>query len=94
MSEPWPESPAGDMAPILAASVAEAKARHPSSACERLNDHWCDRCGARAAYRVRKAGDSPLRKLEFCGHHFRKHFPAMEPQGWIITGVNPDLVNV
>lgn len=36
----------------------------------------CDRCGAQAYVRVtlHKGGE-----LLFCGHHARKHLPALEP---------------
>lgn len=38
----------------------------------------CDACGAQAFAAATK-GDM---LLLFCGHHFRKHSPALDNQGW------------
>src|SRR5688572_9210476 len=100
----WPADPQGDMAPILEASVEAAKKRHPSgnasspgvilTAVDR-----CDGCGAGAVYRVtnRKVIDhlgvlGKTYTLDFCGHHWRKNFPGMVDQGWVVIGGNPDLL--
>lgn len=29
--------------------------------------------------------------LDWCRHHFYKHFPAQVADGWKVTGANPDL---
>lgn len=106
MTGTWPADPRGDMAPVLQASVEAAKMRHPSglrasgdplTAADR-----CDGCGAGAAYRVEKERlHQPegyaqpyvnVQALEFCGHHWRKHFPKMVDDGWTIVAVNPDLI--
>ncbi len=36
----------------------------------------CDRCGAQAYVRVTLTSGG---ELLFCGHHARKHLPALEP---------------
>ena len=101
----YPTDPYGDMVPILEASIEAAKSRHPSGkaipmeATEELTEpsplivltpaDRCDNeCPAGAAYRL------ALRemRLEFCGHHHRKHFPEMEKWGWVVIGTNPDIV--
>lgn len=94
MSAPWPADPRGDMVPILEASVEAAKQRHPSGSSSAqgvtLNaTDRCDGCGAGAVYRVSRNGGA---LFDFCGHHWRKHFPKMVDEGWVIAGVNPDLV--
>lgn len=38
----------------------------------------CDSCGAQA-FAAAVKGDM---LLMFCGHHFRKHAPALDAQGW------------
>lgn len=91
--QPWPDDPNGSMIPILEASMEEAKKRHPSSrpggpgvllnAADR-----CDRCSAAAAYIVHR---EDIGDLMFCLHHWRKHFPSMSPQGWVVVGGNPSL---
>jgi hypothetical protein len=94
MTGTWPADPDGDMTHILTASVEVAMARHPSSqpapsggftltAADR-----CDTCPAAAAYRVRKERST----LDFCAHHWRRHFPAMADQGWTVIGGNPTQV--
>lgn len=100
----WPADPDGDMTPILEASVEAAKERHPSGKDIGTGAHEaiegavvgevlvaadrCDNdCPAAALYRL------ALRemRLDFCGHHQRKHFPEMEKWGWTIIGRNPEL---
>ncbi len=51
----------------------------------------CDSgCPAAAVYRVsHKAGYEQT--LDFCLHHWRKHFPAMSSKGWAVVGANPEL---
>ena len=44
---------------------------NPLTASER-----CDRCGAQAYVRVILTSGG---ELLFCGHHARKHLPALEP---------------
>jgi hypothetical protein len=99
-----PDNPDGDMAPVLAASVAEAIARHPSgkgigmatlTAADR-----CDACGAAAAYRVgtdreQVGTEIVYRKvLDYCLHHWRKHYPKMSEQGWGIVSARPDINDI
>lgn len=92
----WPADPDGDMTPILEASVEAAKTRHPSGvgkpgAVQLTAADRCDNnCGAGAAYRVAHKLKPMI--LDFCGHHFRKHFPAMVDQEWAVVGGNPDLL--
>ncbi|WP_432112756.1 DUF7455 domain-containing protein [Streptomyces sp. S1] len=66
----------------------------------------CDRCGAAAGYRVIvppfdpdawvgfDEPDGPRKvepyTLDFCVHHWRKHFPVME--GWVVIGGNPQVI--
>ncbi|GHF94409.1 DUF7455 domain-containing protein [Streptomyces hydrogenans] len=106
MTGTWPADPRGDMEPILRASVEAAKMRHPSAArtsWDNLNaTDRCDACGAAAVYRVeRERLEQPegyaqpyinVSALEFCGHHWRKHFPAMAGDGWTVVATNPALV--
>ena len=96
---PWPADPRGDMVPILEASVEEAKKRHPSGSRRSNTDNLnaadrCDGCGAAAVYRVEKDREPhlPVAALEFCGHHWRKNFPGMAGDGWLVVAVNPALV--
>lgn len=95
----WPTEPYGDMVPILEASVEAAKERHPSAdtftpapalglpdvltAVDRCDND----CSAAALYRLQ------LREmtLEFCHHHYGKHFPEMRTWGWTVTGKNASL---
>lgn len=96
----WPSNPTGDMVPILEASVAveAAKVRHPSSVTLTAADR-CDACGAQAAYRVVRpdparlmAGVPDNPTLDFCNHHWRKLFPAMLDEGWVVVGGNPEVI--
>ena len=101
----WPETPDGDMVPILSASIQAVQARHPSASGKApglllsVSDR-CDACGAAAGYRVAQKPpegevvyvvDAPT--LDFCVHHFRKNFPPMVAQGWAVIGGNPDLLS-
>ncbi len=92
------------MAPVLEQSIEAAKARHPSgevivgvtNIVLTLLDR-CDSCGGAAAYRLSVPMATPELAhptLDFCGHHWRKNMPAMEPKGWIVTGVNPELASL
>lgn len=48
----------------------------------------CDAdCSAAALYRVERAESV----LDWCRHHFYKHFPSQVADGWKVTGANPDL---
>lgn len=103
MSSGWPQDPDGDMVPVLEQSIEAAKARHPSGAelppapSIVLNAlDRCDSCGGPAVYRVGFRMDTPELQqptLDFCGHHWRKSFPAMVDVGWQVTGTNPELVS-
>ena len=103
----WPADPNGDMTPILEASIDEAyqaaRERHPSGKEKSpvgvllSNGDRCDRCGAVAAYRVARRVEGPLigtvdQILDYCLHHWRKHFGPMVDQGWAVIGGNPDLL--
>lgn len=44
----------------------------------------CDRCSAAALYQCTKPGAASI--LMFCGHHTRKHEPALVGDGWTIHG--------
>lgn len=101
-SNVWPHKPDGDMAPILQASVqveqerrAAAIARHPSGkglTMPTLTVHdRCDGCGAQALYRVADTSGPESKTLDFCGHHHRKHSPALLKKGWTVL-VQPEGV--
>lgn len=49
----------------------------------------CDNCIGEAVYRVQSSATATV--LDFCLHHWRKHFPAMSAQGWGVIGANPEL---
>lgn len=99
-SNAWPQNPAGDMSPILRASIdveqerRDAIARHPSgkdiampptlTAADR-----CDGCGAAALYRIADIRGTSSKTLDFCGHHHRKHSPTLIKQGWTVL-VQPE----
>jgi hypothetical protein len=88
----WPNDPNGSLVPILEASVTAAQQRHPSASGDRPGKvltavDRCDRCPAAAVYQVTGVGGA----LEFCLHHWRKHFPDMAKTGWQVTGANPEL---
>ncbi|MFI1712050.1 hypothetical protein [Streptomyces litmocidini] len=94
----------GDAEPALEASAEAAKARHPSGAEKPAgvlldSSDRCDGCGAGAAYRIQRqrgghteAYRLPTETLDFCGHHWRKHFPKMLDEGWVVIGANPDAI--
>ncbi|MFD4474598.1 hypothetical protein ACFWPU_00575 [Streptomyces sp. NPDC058471] len=93
---PYPTDPNGDMVPILEASLEAAMARHPSAQPPPttpdviLNAHdRCDHCGAAAVYRVTSPNAT---EFDFCLHYWRKNFPAMADQGWVVIGGNPGLL--
>lgn len=94
----WPSDPDGDMAPVLEQSIEAAKRRHPSGveiiAVTNIVLTALDRCdtdcSAAAVYRVTSGATAT--ELDFCGHHWRKHFPAMALKGWTVTGTNPELM--
>jgi hypothetical protein len=98
----WPADPRGDMEPILRASVEAAKMRHPSgdgpTGATLTTADRCDSCGASAGYRVAKRVPGCQEAvvanslLDFCVHHWRKHFPAMVDRGWVVIGGNPDVI--
>ncbi|MFF5973638.1 hypothetical protein ACFY7C_19135 [Streptomyces sp. NPDC012769] len=103
MTGTWPADPRGDMTPILQASIEAAKGRHPSGKEKPVSvvltaADRCDGCGAAAGYRVAKripgceveVVSNSL--LDFCVHHWRKNFPKMVDRGWIVIGVNPDVM--
>ncbi|GGR51289.1 DUF7455 domain-containing protein [Streptomyces roseolus] len=101
MTGTWPVDPNGDMVPVLEASVEAAKMRHPSSINLTSADR-CDGCGAGAAYMVEKPVADPADPfntklvatpyLLFCVHHWRKHFPKMVDEGWVVAGGNLDVI--
>jgi hypothetical protein len=95
-TKPWPADPFGDMTPILQASVEAAMQRHPSTSGDipgvaLTAADRCDECSAAAAYRVRHR--TKQWELDFCMHHWRKHFPGMLRFGWAVVGGNPDLLS-
>ncbi|RJL21272.1 hypothetical protein D5H75_38020 [Bailinhaonella thermotolerans] len=51
--------------------------------------HRCDRCGAQAFMRAVNAGGQDLL---FCGHHGRRHQPALAASGWSVTD-RTDAIN-
>lgn len=80
-----PDSPNGDMVPILQRSLAERRFLRD---LEPLSSaHRCDRCGAAAKWRLyRPPTTSRVRGLlEFCGHHFNIHKGRLDVDGWQIT---------
>lgn len=92
-----PTDPDGDMVPILRASVEEAKMRHPSGSEKSqgvllVATDRCDACPAAAAYRVMHRSPPDWRVLDFCVHHWKKNFPRMVDQGWVVVGGNPDTM--
>lgn len=99
---PWPIDPDGDMVPVLEASVEAAKMRHPSASPNPpgvmlVATDRCDNCSAAAAYRVSRISaddphDVPAMVLDFCAHHWKKHFPKMVDQGWVVVGGNPEFM--
>ena len=93
----WPEDPEGSMEPILEASVAAAAARHPSASGPTPGvllggADRCDRCGAAAGYRMGHQVACTA-ELQLCVHHWRKHFPSMFAEGWVVIGGNPDVLS-
>ena len=101
-SDAYPNNPNGDLVPILEASVEAAKERHPSGKDDTFTaaqpalglpdvithaDRCDNDCSAAALYRLQ------LREmtLEFCHHHYGKHFPEMRTSGWTVTGKNGSL---
>lgn len=88
-----PDSPNGDMAPLLERSIDAVKARHPSyvvpDAPLTLLDR-CDACGAATAYRVHRppTHDRTAGVLDFCGHHYRKNTPQLIGDGWAVAVTN------
>ncbi|MFH8626216.1 hypothetical protein ACH4A8_30775 [Streptomyces vietnamensis] len=94
MTDTW----RGDAEPALEASAEAAKARHPSGAEKSAgvlldSSDRCDGCDAGAAYRIYHNGLSgKARTFDFCGHHWRKHFPKMVDEGWVVIGANPDAI--
>lgn len=81
------------------AAMEAAKERHPSAlpAIDLPSESdvltavdRCDGCGAGAVYRMRDGKGN--RVLDFCGHHWTRHAPAMTEQGWKVTGSNPDAL--
>ncbi|OII61145.1 hypothetical protein BJP40_06360 [Streptomyces sp. CC53] len=102
-SAPWsPQNPDGDLVPLLAEAVEEARRRHPAgkgaATMEKLTAaDRCDQCGVTATYRVRRWTDMghgvrETRTLDYCAHHWRQNFPAMTDQGWIVVAGNPDQI--
>jgi hypothetical protein len=84
------------------AAVEAAKERHPSglhhgapvvpadAAVLTAADRCDAACSAAAVYRMRQGKTN--RDLLFCGHHWRKHAPAMIDEGWKVDASNPDLI--
>lgn len=102
-SNTWPQNPAGDMSPILQASIdaetarrQEAIARHPSgkgTPMPTLTAHdRCDGCGAAALYRLADISGPESKTLDFCGHHHRQHSPTLLKKGWTVL-VQPEGVS-
>lgn len=101
----YPEDPAGDMVPILEASIEAAKERHPSGKAvvdapavgtTEVVDIGlglaCDEaCPQPALHRLRLGSKSM--ELDFCSHHYGKHFPGMKDFGWAIVGTSFELAN-
>jgi hypothetical protein len=90
----WPNDPNGSLVPILEASLEASVARHPSASGDTPGDvltaaDRCDRCNAAAGYRVRSGVTTTV--LDFCVHHWRRYFPAMAENGWVVVGANPDI---
>lgn len=69
-------------------TLDETFSSHPSGNQLTAADR-CDSCIAAAVYRVAMA-DRTL-ALDYCLHHWRKHFPVMSAQGWGIIGANAEL---
>lgn len=83
------------------AEMEAAKQRHPSglhvepvvptdAAVLTAADRCDAACSAGAVYRMRQGKTN--RELLFCGHHWRRHAPAMVDQGWKVDATNPDLL--
>ena len=81
------------------AAVEAAKERHPAgkaldlpapSGVELTAADRCDAdCSAGALYRVHQYAKALT--LDWCRHHFFKHFPGQALDGWQVIGANPDL---
>lgn len=78
-TEEWgPNSPNGDMAPILERSIETEwlNGVDPLTVADR-----CDQeCNAQALVRLHNS----TRLLDFCGHHFNKNSDALSDQGWAV----------
>jgi hypothetical protein len=83
------------------ADMEAAKQRHPSglhhapvvpadAAVLTAADRCDAACSAGAVYRMRQGKSN--RELLFCGHHWRRHAPAMVDQDWKVDATNPDLL--
>jgi hypothetical protein len=89
------------------AALEAAKERHPAGKALDLPQpsgvvltaaDRCDAaCTAGALYRVTKTLFGVVNEhesaptLDWCRHHFFKHFPTQVADGWQVIGANPDL---